>query len=136
FFGSFGTTVEVMGVGVTAWVYLVPALIPVCAVLSVLLFGRRAVPALPALPFVWRAAIAGIAGIGFALVVALMQAVVPISIAEPEAGMSVSIRAVSAWSVLACVVIVGVAALVVLLPAGATRSRWRSGLLQAVEHLG
>jgi len=136
FFGSFSTTIDAMGIGFTVWVYVVPVLVPVAAVLSVLLFGRRTTSDLSRLPFWWRAAVAGLAGAGFALVVALMQAVVPIAIVEPSSGLSISIRAISFWSVVAGIVIVAAASLVILLPAGATRSRWRSGALQAVEHLG
>ncbi|WP_158685352.1 zinc ribbon domain-containing protein [Microbacterium halophytorum] len=134
FFGAFDTTVAAMGVTVTASLFFVPLLVPVGAGLAVLLFGRRAAQPL-SLPPLWRALTAGIAGAIFAAVVLILQLAAPISIAVPEAP-SVDIRAVSAISVMFGILIIAGAVFVSLSPRGATRGRWRSGALQAVEHLG
>ncbi|WP_162893171.1 hypothetical protein [Microbacterium halotolerans] len=134
FLGSFGTTVSAMGFTVSASLFFVPFVVPVCAVLAVLLFGRRAAGTLH-VSTLWRAVTATIAGAGFAMVVLVLQLAAPISVVVPEAP-GVSIRAISAWSILLGIVIVAAATFVSLSPRGATRSRWRSGALQAIEHLG
>lgn len=134
FLGSFGTTVSAMGFTVSASLFFVPLVVPVCAVLAVLLFGRRATPPLAVTPL-WRAAAAGIAGAGFAIVVLVLQLAAPISVVVPNAP-GASVRAISVWSIILGIVIVAAATFTALSPRGGTRSRWRSGALQAVEHLG
>lgn len=134
FLGTFSTTVAVAGVSVSAGVFAVPIIVPVCAVLAVLVFGRRLAPAVH-LPAAWRAAVAGIAGVFLAAAVLILQLAAPLSISVENAP-GISIRAISAWSVIMGVIVIAAAAFVVLNAPGATRSRWRSGVLQAVEHLG
>ncbi|MGI6879287.1 hypothetical protein [Microbacterium sp. gxy059] len=135
FLGPLGLTTSVFGAApLSAAVFVVPVLVPVAAVAAILLFARRLAPPVD-LAIGPRLAVAGAAGAAFSVVVALLQTVAPVAVRIPMVP-PFDLRAVSVWSVLLSLVVIGVAVLVVLSPRGATRGRWRSAAAQAGEHLG
>lgn len=135
FGGAIGASGGIMGVSYTFSILLIPLLVPIGAVLAVTLLGRRLAPAV-ALDARWRLVVAAAAGIAFAAVVAIVQAIVPLAIVVPDVQSEIALRAVSVWSVVLGIVVVGAASFLALSPRGLVSARLRAAVVQAVEHLG
>ena len=136
FGGSLGASTSVAGAAsFSVSALFIPVLVPIAALVSVRLFARRAVPRTD-LTAGLRLVVAAAAGAAFALVVVILQLVAPLSIALPGAPGSFTTRAISFWSIIAGIALVGAAAFFVLSPVRTARSRARTALVQALEHIG
>ncbi|MGO1267002.1 MAG: hypothetical protein ACTMIY_10255, partial [Microbacterium gubbeenense] len=136
FGGALNTSADIFGAAsVSASVLFIPVLVPIAALVSVRLFARRAAPPTD-LAAAWRLVVSAAAGIAFALVVVIVQVVAPIAVPISDTPVELTLRAISAWSIILGIVLVGAATYVALTPIRASRSRARSALVQAVEHVG
>lgn len=136
FGGSLGASTSVAGAAsFSVSALFIPVLVPIAALVSVRLFARRAVPRTD-LTAGLRLVVAAAAGAAFALVAVILQLVAPLSIALPGAPGSFTTRAISFWSIIAGIALVGAAAFFVLSPVRTARSRARTALVQALEHIG
>ncbi|WP_029150152.1 nuclear transport factor 2 family protein [Microbacterium indicum] len=115
---------------------LVPLLlIPAGTIAVVLIFGRRVVGADVAASRGQRFALAAAAGLGFALVMLLLQTLVPISATVPGIA-PVALRAISLWGVILMAVVGAGSAYVVLGERPRVAGPWRDAAVHAVQHLG
>ncbi|MGO2091553.1 MAG: hypothetical protein ACTH34_06760 [Microbacterium gubbeenense] len=136
FGGSLGASTSVAGAAsFSVSALFIPVLVPIAALVSLRLFARRAVPRTD-LTAGLRLVVAAAAGAAFALVAVILQLVAPLSIALPGAPGSFTTRAISFWSIIAGIALVGAAAFFVLSPVRTARSRARTALVQALEHIG
>lgn len=136
FGGALGGSAEFFGAAsFRVSVAFIPALVPIATLVSVRLFAKRAAPRIN-LETSWRLVVSAAAGIAFALVVVMLQLVAPLAISIPGASVELTFRAISAWSIIVGIVLVGAATFFALSPKRATRGRARTGFIQALEHLG
>ncbi|WP_029069469.1 hypothetical protein [Jonesia quinghaiensis] len=135
-----------VAVDVNMSAFFVPVIVPVAAICAVALYGRRVTGGMTLPHGPTRAVIASTAGLGFAVALALLTALIPIKFGSPDEG-EFTLRALTVWGMLLSALVIFAVSYRTLghskqsgsssPTTGSVIARiWGQGIRVAVAHLG